>query len=158
MLNSAELAILDACANHYEVFYYPFAEVNYGGQVVSVDPGDPARSSFPQIEDEGPWEITVPGEEVARYMSRLIESGMLQCWRLSDDPTGEIPASYGERLEITRPDEREFAVYTGYDCLTWDEHMERFGDGPHDFRTTQAGIKEINRPIYDELYGERRYD
>ena len=78
-LTLAELAILDACADHYEVFYYPFAEVNYGGQVVSVDPGNPARSSFPRIADEGPWEIAVPGEEVARYMSRLIRSGLLQC-------------------------------------------------------------------------------
>ncbi len=156
MLNLAELNILDACANDYEFFYFPFAEVNYGGQVVRVAPEDPARSSFLRFEDEGPWEITVPGEEVARYMARLIGSGLLQCWRISDDPTDEIPASYGERLEITRPDEREFAVYTGYDCVTWNKHMERFGDGPHDFKTTQAGIREVNRPLYDELYGDRR--
>lgn len=154
-LTLEELKILDACADHYEFFYFPFAEVNYGGQVVRVAPEDQNRGLFPQVEDEGTWEITVPGEEVARYMVRLIRSGLLQCWRLFDDPTDEIPASYGERLEITRPDEREFAAYTGYDCVTWNEHMQRFGDGPHDFKTTQAGIREIERPIYDELHGDR---
>ena len=87
-------------------------------------------------------------------MVRLIGSGLLQCWRISDDPTDEIPVSYAERREITRPGEGEFAVYTGYGCVTWDEHMQRFGDGPHDFRTTRAGIREIERPVYEEFCGD----
>lgn len=163
-LTHAELAILNACADHYEVFYYPFAEVNYGGQVVSVEPDDPARSSFPQIEAEGPWEITVPGEEVARYMARLIRTGLLQCWRVSDDPEEgrglllnpqeQTSGLYRERVEVTQPDEQELSAYEGYSATTFDEHMQRFGYGPHEFRITEAGIREIRRPIYDELYGD----
>lgn len=167
MLNAAELAILDACADHYELFYFPFAEVNYGGQVTRVAPDDPNRRFFPQVENEGPWEITVPGEEVARYVARLIHSGLLQCWRVSDDPregrglllTPQEQASgiYREPAEVPAPGEREFAAYEGYSAVTFDEHMQRFGYGPHEFRTTRAGIQEIHRPIYDEFYGDQRH-
>lgn len=149
MLDVVELGILDGCANHYELFYFLFTEVNYGGQVVRVDQEDPSRS------------ISVPGEEVARQAGQLILSGMLRCWRISDDPGARGPfltpeeqtsGLYRERVEITEPGEREFAAYRGYDCLTFDEHMERFGYGPHEFRITRSGIEEIEKPAYEAFY------
>jgi hypothetical protein len=29
--------------------------------------------------------------------------------------------------------------------------MQRFGQGPHEFRITRSGIDEIQDPVYDEL-------
>ena len=36
MLTKRQYVILNACAEDWEVFYYPFAEVNYGGQVLQI--------------------------------------------------------------------------------------------------------------------------
>jgi hypothetical protein len=30
--------------------------------------------------------------------------------------------------------------------------MERFGYGPHEFRITQSGIDEIDKPAYEAFY------
>ncbi|WP_047864051.1 hypothetical protein [Rubrobacter aplysinae] len=151
MLNAVELGVLDGCANHYELFYFLFAEVNYGGQVVRKSP-------------EGEPGISVPGDEVARHAQRLIEAGLMRCWRIRDDPGDNGPfltpedqtaGLYRERVEITQPGEPEFAAYRGYDCVTFEEHLERFGQGPHEFRITRSGIDEIERPEYEALYQER---
>jgi hypothetical protein len=147
VLNTIELGILDGCANHYELFYFPFAEVNYGGEVVRMSP-------------EGGLHVSVPGEEVARHVRRLIGAGLMRCWRISDDPGDHGPfltpeeqtaGLYRERVEVPEPGAAEFAAYRGYDCLTFDDHMERFGQGPHEFRITRAGIEELEKPIYDGL-------
>jgi hypothetical protein len=129
VLNAVELGILEGCANHYELFYFLFAEVNYGGQVVRMSPEKPDRIFYPQIEDEGTWSISVSGEEVARHAKRLICSGMLRCWRTSNDPGDrgpfltpqeQVSGLHRERVGITKPGEQEFAAYRGYDCLTFE--------------------------------------
>lgn len=147
MMNAVELEILDGCADHYELFYFLFAEVNYGGQMTRRSP-------------EGGREIFVPGEEVSRHARWLVEAGLMRCWRISGDPEDRGPfltpveqtSGVYPHAEVTAPDEREFAVYRGYDCLTLDEHMERFGYGPHEFRITQSGIDEIQKPVYEAFY------
>jgi hypothetical protein len=160
MLNSTDLDILDGCADHYELFYYLFAEVNYGGQVVRMSQEGSGRGFYPRIESQGTWRISVPGEEVARHARRLILARMLQCWRISGDPGDRGPfltpeeqtaGLYRERVEITEPGEPEFAAYRGYYCVAFEEHMQRFGQGPHEFRITRSGIDEIQDPVYDEL-------
>jgi len=162
VLNLVKLNILGACADSEEIFYFPFAEVNYGGQVVRLAPGDPNRGLYPQIADEGTWSVSVPGEEVARHARQLILSGFLSCWRVSEDPGDrgpfltpeeQVSGLYRGRVGITAPAEEELAAYRGYDCLTFGEHMEQFGYGPHEFRTTRAGIDELEKPVYEEFWG-----
>ena len=133
MLTIAEFQLLNACANGPEVFYYLFAEVNFGGQILAAF----ESGGKPHRETNTPRTFEVPGEVVAGYASGLIRSGLMRCTRAP------------EQVEVKDPDEREFAVYTGYDCLTWQEHIERFGYGPHEFETTDAGLEEIEKPVYE---------
>lgn len=160
MLNVTELDVLSACSDHYEPFYFLFAEVNYGGQVVRMSRGNSDRRFYPRIEDQGSWSISVPGEEVAQHARRLILARMLQCWRISDDPEDRGPfltpeeqtsGLYPARVELTEPGKEEFAAYRGYSCVTFEDHVERFGQGPHEFRITPAGIEEIEKPVYDKF-------
>lgn len=137
MLNIIEYQILNSCADDWETFYYPFAEINYGGQILAAFGG---RGQPYQRGDE-PREIKISGEIIAGHVRALIHAGLLQCLRVFGDH---------ERAEMTEPEELEFAVYDGYDCLTWQEHTERFGYGPHEFRATEAGIEEIGRSIYEQ--------
>ena len=91
----------------------------------------------------------------------------MRCWRISDDPAEgrgllltpekQTAGLYRERVEITKltePGATELAAYRGYDCVTFEEHMERFGQGPHEFRITRAGMDEIEKPEYEAFYQE----
>lgn len=139
MISKRQYVILRACAGDWEVFYVPFAVVNFGGPVFPRSQG-PASS---QHDDERRWNVTVDAEQIAADIAALVRTGFLACHRVQ--PDGSV-----ERLPVVPP--AEFDVYGGYVCLTFDEHMELFGDGPHAFKMTERGAQEIE----DERY--RAYD
>lgn len=111
-LGLLEYQLLNSCADGWEIFYFPFAEVNFGGRLTS---GRPRRQA------------TVSGGVVAGGLRALVRARLLACLRVGENL---------ERTEILQPDEREFAVYEDHSCRTFDEHLERFGYGPHEFKTT----------------------
>ena len=98
MLNIIEYQILNSCADDWETFYYPFAEVSYGGQILAAfgTRGQPYQRGYE------PREIKILGEIVAGHVRALIHAGLLQCPRVFGDH---------ERAEMTEPEELEFAVY-----------------------------------------------
>ncbi len=123
-LDIIKYRILNSCADDWELFYFPFAEVNFGGQVT----------------DDGPRRVTTPGRVISGNVADLIHGGLLDCLRVRGDL---------RRIEITNPDESEFDIYDGYDYSTFDKHLERFGYGPHEFKTTRAGVEEIEKSFYN---------
>ncbi|CAN5612056.1 MAG: hypothetical protein ACR2N0_13790 [Rubrobacteraceae bacterium] len=145
MLSVEKFQILEVCADGPELFYFPFAEVNYGGQVVPGSWREPGVRRFERFEDEGPWTVEVPGEVVASNIAELVEAGLLRCERVSF-----VSEHAAEFAEVSNPSEAEFEVYAGYGCVTWDEHFEKFGYGPHEFTATAAEIAEIHKPDYED--------
>lgn len=137
MLTIRQYQILNSCANDYELFYYPFAKVNYGGQVFLRSLGD----NFAQYAEDKTWEITVPSELIIDDIARLTKMGLLHC-RYTSDYLRNSTSS------VTTTADFDFTMYKGYSCLLWDEHIEKLGYGPHEFKITEAGIKEIDRPAY----------
>lgn len=128
-LDIIQYRILSSCADDWELFYFLFAEVNFGGQVT----------------DDRSRRVKTPGQVIARNVAGLIHSSLLDCLRVRGDL---------RRIELTDPDEGEFDVYDGYDCSTFDKHLERFGYGPHEFRTTRAGVEEIEKSFYNAYDAE----
>jgi hypothetical protein len=142
MLTIREYQILNACADDVELFYAPFAEVNYGGQVFPRANGE----GYAQYEDEKIWVVKVPAEEIVKDIVNLVLRRLLECWRLDE--------AKKEKYKVRNPDTTEFSIYQGYDCLTFEDHINRFGYGQHEFKTTEKGIAEILKPIYGE-YDEK---
>lgn len=146
MLTIRQFQILNACANGFEVFYFPFAEVNFGGQVWSRAANPPhignldIRSSR-YLEDKE-WTIQVPATEICADITILINADLLECWSPNE--------SSRNRIRILHPSPDEFAVYKDYNCFTWEEHIDRYGVGPHEFKITAKGLKEIDKPEYEE--------
>ncbi len=138
MLTINQYQILNSCANGYELFYYPFAEINYGGQVFSRSDGDNCR----QYADDQKWVISVPSETVVEDIIQLIENGFLDC-KYTSDHTNKNPASI---FTIANPD---FSIYSSYNCLLFNDHIEQLGYGPYEFKTTEVGIAEIDKSVYE---------
>ena len=140
MITKHQYQILNACADDWEVFYFPFAMVNFGGQVFRRSDG-PACA---QYDDERTWSVIVTAEDVVRDIVALLWAGLLTCQRVRDDGTREAMGS---------DDAVEFSVYRGYDCLTFEDQVERHGYGPHEFRVTDRGLAEIQEARY-EVYAK----
>ncbi len=143
MITKRQYQILNACADDWEVFYMPFAMVNFGGQVFRRSDGP----SYAQYDDERSWSVKVHGSDVVRDIIVLIKAGLLTCQRVHDEGAREI---------LKDPHADEFSVYRGYDCLTFDAHVERHGYGPHEFKVTDRGVVEIQDDryrAYDEELG-----
>ena len=129
MITKQQYQILNACADDWEVFYFPFAMVNFGGQVFRRCDGP----SCTQYDDERTWPVTVVATDIARDIVTLIRAGLITCQRVGDD--GSREALGGDHLD-------EFSVYRGYECLTFSDHVERHGYGPHEFKVTDQGVAE----------------
>lgn len=155
MLNKGQYIILNSCADDWELFYVPFASVNYGGSVHRrMDPAliaarrllgrsisiDPSR-----YEDQGPWSVSVSGLEVAWDIRILVTSGLLRAQRVGPGPDWKR-----EPVGSTGLSKEELLIYRDYHCLTFDDHTDAFDYGPHEFKITEAGLKEIERPEYRE--------
>jgi len=137
MLTLEQYRILNVCADDVELFYVPFAEVNFGGQVFPRSKGP----GYEQYEDQQPWPIVWAGSEIAADLAHLIRAGLVRCWRVLDD-------AEGKPTEVETPSDSDFAAYDGYDCITWEQHNERFGYGPHVFKTSARGVAELNKDEY----------
>lgn len=141
-LTVRQLQILSACANDSELFYFPFAYVNYGGQVLEGARPPAAKGSPGKYAADREWRPSVDGREVAKDIVALVSAGLLKCFR----------ASGGQEVPVTSPEdiEPEMDVYDDYRCVTFSDHIKKFdGYGPHTFATTKPGIAEIDRPEYD---------
>ena len=143
MLTKIQYDILVSCYFEPELFYFPFAQVNYGGQVFPTSYRGKAKES--QIEDARKYKITVPPEVVVENIIELIGMKMMRCWSISEP-------SY-KREEITTPTFQDFEQYDGYDLLRWDQHIEKFDYGPHEFKISQKGRAEIDKDIYSNYRG-----
>ena len=139
MLSLLEYQVLNACADDYEPFYYPFATANYGGQVFRRG-GTPVHARY---EDQGPWVVSIGPGEILDAIQSLLEAGFLEAWRLP----GHGPADR-ERIYALSYSDRE--VYGGYGCVTFEDHIEKLDYGPHEFRATAEGRVEIALPQYDQ--------
>jgi hypothetical protein len=134
LVTLVEQRILASCVDDAELFYFPFAMVNYGGQVFRRDDG-PDRGRY---EDEEEWSVALDGATIADALSRLVRQGLMRCWRLQEEGH--------EREELLAPTDEEFALYEDYDCVTFSDHTERFGYGPHSFIATEVGLKTLGLP------------
>ena len=154
MLSKRHYIILNSCADDWELFYFPFALVNYDGQVfrrtaVQVHEeimrrvGLKGHIPLSRYEDAGPWTVAVSGLEIAWDIRILFISGLLRAQRVGADGRREPVGPAGLSKE-------ELLVYRDYHCLTFDDHLETFGYGPHEFVISELGVKEINSPSYRE--------
>jgi len=130
VLSMNQYAILNSCANDRELFYFLFAEVNFGGQLFIREPG----SVYAQQVDDRKWTVRVQARELFPDIVELSNRKLLACW--------------GEIEKIHHPVVEDFLVYTDYSCRTFDEHIARYGYGRHEFQTTQRGLDEIGRVVY----------
>jgi hypothetical protein len=128
VLSKLEYQVLSACADGYEVFYFLFAEVNYGGQVF-----ERAGDGVPEnrTRSSGSWVAHVEASELIAAIESLIQEGLLTAWRIDKHDVRE-------RLELF--DSSVSSEYDQYRCITFDEHLDRSGYGPHEFKATEAGI------------------
>lgn len=139
LLTLRQFQILGVLAQGYKHFYFPFAKVNYGGQVFKSRRGWGAG-----CRDEREWRITVPAEEVARDIMVLATRGLLRAWRCEEEP--------GVRRAVSVPElEQVLALYEDYDCLTDGDHLDRYGYGPVDFDQSPAGFVELDREDYRDF-------
>jgi hypothetical protein len=135
MITKQQYQILNACADDWEVFYLPFAMVNFGGQVFRRSDGP----SYAQYDDERTWSVTVTAADIVSDIVAIIRAGLLTCQRVTDSGTREV---------LVGEHDGEFSVYRGYNCLTFDDHVERYGYGPHEFKVTERGVAEIQDDRY----------
>jgi hypothetical protein len=142
-LSKNQYAILNACGDYDEVFYFLFAEVNFGGQLWHRYPRDKYPPYF-RIKD---WTIRVQAEELIPEIVELINRKLLACWK--------------SHIRIRHLTAEEFALYRRYACKTLDEHIAQYGLGPHRFRTARRGLGEICRKkhlAFDELLNYRNFE
>ena len=140
MLSLLEYMVLSACADDVELFYFPFAQANYGGQAFRcaealVYPGD---------EEDSPLTLAVDPEQVLDAIDSLARAGLLQVWRLPPDYSGATGTR--QLVNALAPEDRD--AYAGYDCATFEDHLDRFGYGPHELEATGQGLAELSRPDY----------
>ena len=135
MLTITQYEILNACCNDVELFYFLFAEVNYGGQLFVREPGDTYRLHV----DDKDWIIKVQAQDLIPEIVSLINEEFIDCWEI--DRVGK----WRKRTDVSVED---FVVYDNYNCKTFDEHLERYDYGPHEFRATEKGTEEIAREEY----------
>lgn len=125
MLTKRQFDILNVSADDWEIFYFPFAEVNYGVL-------DSSREVAHRVQ--------VPAEEIAADLAVLVAQGFLQFARWDFDK------SERQMLEVVGPE--DLSMYDGYRCLTFDDHIATYGYGPHEFYITRSGVKEMQSPEY----------
>jgi hypothetical protein len=118
MLTDIQCRILSACTEEYELFYFLYSAANRDLRL--ADQLNPATAHS--------------GSELAGEVWRLIWIGLLEVQQITPEQV---------RIKIEKPAKEEFRVYEDYDCKTIEDHWEKFGYGPHEFRTTAAGLGEL---------------
>jgi hypothetical protein len=136
MLSVHQYQILNSCCDGDEIFYFPFAEVNFGGQLFRRSDGD----NCARYLEDGPWPILVSVEDVVLDIVYLVNEGFLDCHKVR-----EIKP---QRFRLTRIAPEQFSVYESYSCKTFSEHLEKYGYGPHEFHISEKGRHELEKPEY----------
>jgi len=142
MLTISQYQILNSCCNDAEIFYFLFAEVNYGGQLFYRSEG----RDYAQYVEDHEWSIKVSSEIIVRDLIELINVKFLEYRKLAQQRE--------DKCKLDSFLDREFAVYANYTCQTFEEHLDRYGYGPHEFQVTELGLKEMDKPVY-HVYDEQ---
>lgn len=122
MLSIDEYKILLSCAEDSRLFYYLFKSLNEE-----------------YIEKLGP--ISTSETEIVKMIVKLINLGFLDSWRIDD---------HGIFSDLDEVGEAEFKIYADYACHTFEEHLGRYGYGPHEFEITNQGLAEVRKPSYEK--------
>jgi hypothetical protein len=91
----------------------------------------------------------VTGSEIVASVRSLIGAGLLGCWLVPEEQGGRP-------ISIADASEDGLDAYSHYSCVTFNDHIETYGYGPHEFKTTPAGVREIEKDeyrMYDEALG-----
>lgn len=139
VISKQQYQVLNACADDWELFYFLFATVNSGEQ--ALGPGSEESGSPHELVRTGP--VSVPATEITKDVTVLFKAGLLACRHVGAD---------GTRKPMVDLHADEFAVYQAYGCRSFDEHIQRHGYGPHEFKVSDLGQREILEDRY------RRYD
>jgi hypothetical protein len=140
MLSLYQYQILNSCCDDLEIFYFPFAEINFGGQLFHRSQGN----DYAQYVEDAEWPTRIPAATIISDLVALVNDGFLDCWRVDDD--------HREKVQLTRVENGEFAIYLSYECKTYEDHLSQYDYGPHEFYITEPGRREMHKPEY------RQYD
>ena len=121
VLTQRQYRILNACADDWELFYYLALALR--------SPSGSLESGVIEQVSDG----------LVADLLGLMQAGFLQCRRVSEN---------GTRENLSSPDQEEFAIYRSYSCRSLQEHVARFGYGPHEFKAAARGIEEISKASY----------
>jgi len=140
MLTLNQFKILNSCTDDVEIFYFPFAEVNYNGQIYLRNQGE----GYAQYLDEVDTSIKTEASKIIKDIVYLIERGYLDCWIFDKQ--------LETRTKLKNLSDDELSLYLNYSCKTFDEHIERYDYGPHEFKTTELGLREIDKQVYEKYF------
>lgn len=146
MLSLNQYQILNACCDDVEIFYFPFAQVNFGGQLFHRAEGE----NYAQYVEDQDWPIRVHAPTIIAELVELVNDGFLECWKVDHQRK--------DKVQLKRVDYHEFAIYEEYDCKTFDEHLDKYDYGPHEFYITLHGRGEMDKREYQEYDRELGYN
>ena len=129
MLTQRQYQILNVCADDWEVFLYLYLATESPKRIRR---NDAAESS---------------GQNLVSDVCELVQAGLLSCRNVAPD---------GRRAVRSRVTQSDMSMYQAYSCGTLDEHVTQFGHGPHEFRASQLGVRELGHPkyrVYDRIQG-----
>ena len=121
MLTQRQYQILNVCADNWEVFLYLYLAT---GSPSGVSHRDPPESS---------------GNTLVSDVCDLVQAGLLSCRSVARD---------GGRAGRSRATRFDMSMYQAYSCDTLHEHVTQFGNGPHEFKASQLGVRELGQPKY----------
>ena len=121
MLTQRQYQILNVCADHWEVFLYLYLAT-----------GSPSCVSHSSPPESG-------GGTLVSDVCDLVHAGLLSCRNVAPD---------GRRAVRNRVTRFDMLMYRAYSCDTLHEHVTQFGNGPHEFKASQLGVRELGQPKY----------
>ena len=127
MLTRRQYQILNVCADRWEVFLQLYLAT--GSRV--------HRSPAPEAN----------GSSLVSDVCDLVQAGLL---------SGRNVTADDRRAARGRVTMSDMVMYRVYSCGTLAEHVTQFGRGPHEFRATHRGVRELGHPryrAYDRVLG-----
>ena len=99
---------------------------------------------FEEVNNKFINNIVTNAEELIKDIIYLINKGYLYCWRLNKN--------HKEKIVNSKINDN-FNEFIGYNCKSFDEHIEKYGYGPYVFMISETGITECDKSKYD-FYSE----